>query len=191
MGSAPNVNSFGIIHLGVVRLHHGQVAEWQTRRTQNAFPSGVWVQVPSCLLMKKVLILFGEMGSGKNYWGEKFSQSYGLPFFDGDDVVTEEMRECISKFKPLNKDMIKRFVPLLANAIADRAEENGLVVAQALYTKRDREFIRQFLVCLGYDVEMRWIKTSLWRNLKQLYSRKNGMKWIVYWLVHKPFFQAP
>lgn len=144
-------------------------------------------------MMKKIKILFGEMGGGKNFWGENFSRSTGLPFFDGDTVVTSEMVERVSKFKPLTRDMIHNYIRVLVNEIADRAEASseGLIVAQALYNDSDRIFIREFLKALGFEVELYWVKASIWNNLKQIYSRKNGLRWVLYWLMNKPFFQKP
>lgn len=141
--------------------------------------------------MKEVTILFGEMGGGKNYHGERLSFILNLPFFDGDEVVTSEMLEKVTKFKPLTREMIINYVNVLANAIADRAEPNGLIVAQALYFDEDRLFLQKFLSCLGYKVKFIWIKTPFWRNLKQIYSRKNGLRWSIFWLLNKPYFQKP
>jgi gluconate kinase len=142
--------------------------------------------------MKEITILFGEMGGGKNYWGEIIANTMNVPFFDGDDVVTPEMLERVKGFKSLTREMIIRYVNGLANVIADKAEQsNGLVVAQALYLDEDRLFLQKFLQCLGYRVRFIWIKTSFWRNLKQIYSRKSGLRWVFYWLMNKPFFQPP
>lgn len=142
--------------------------------------------------MKKIIILFGEMGAGKNYWGEKLAKEFGYSFFDGDTVVTPEMLERVSKFKSLTRDMITKYVNHLANEIADRAAEStGLIVAQALYSDQDRQFLKTFLQCLDYDVSFKWIRAPFWRNFKQIYSRPNGFRWVLYWLMNKPFFQKP
>lgn len=142
--------------------------------------------------MKEIIILFGEMGGGKNYHGERLSFIFNLPFFDGDDVVTPEMIERVSNFKGLTREMIINYVNVLANTIADKANEsNGLVVAQALYFDEDRLFLKKFLECLGFTVRFFWVRTTFWRNLKQIYSRKNGLRWVIYWLMNKPFFQKP
>jgi gluconate kinase len=142
--------------------------------------------------MKNIVILFGEMGCGKNYWGERFAQDLGYQFFDGDTAATPEMVERVVKFKPITREMIIRFVNHLAEEIADRAEKTtGLVVAQALYFDEDRKFLKLFLSSLGYNVVFKWIRPSFWRNLKQIYSRKNGLKWALYLILNKPFFQKP
>lgn len=141
--------------------------------------------------MKNITILFGEMGGGKNYHGEIIANETNTPFFDGDEVVTPEMLERVKNFKSITRAMIINYVNVLANAIADRAEPNGLIVAQALYFDEDRLFLKKFLECLGYHVTFVWVKTSFWRNLKQIYSRKNGLRWVIFWLMNKPFFQKP
>lgn len=142
--------------------------------------------------MQNIVILFGEMGSGKNYHGEKIAKEYGYTFFDGDTVVPSEMLEKVSKFEPLTREMVKDYVSNLASEIIVEAKtSNGLVVAQALYFDEDRKFLNTLLTAHGYKVEFRWVRTPFWRNLKQIYSRNNGLRWVIYWLTNKPFFQKP
>lgn len=144
--------------------------------------------------MKTIVILFGEMGAGKNYHGERLSRMTGFTFFDGDTVISPEMAKKISNFQPLPREMIESYVTHLANEIADRGEDEsvrGLIVAQALYMNDDRLYLQYFLRCLGFNVKFYWIKTPFWRNLKQIFSRKNGFRWVFYWLMNKPFFQKP
>lgn len=144
-------------------------------------------------MKKEVLIFFGEMGSGKNYWGEHYSNKFNCTFFDGDSIVPPKMAEKVSNFKPLTRELIQDYVGILANAIVDRAVEKNqdLIVAQALYSNEDRKFIAEYLCCFGYAVIFYWVRPSFWRNLKQIYSRKNGLRWVFYWLMNKPFFQKP
>ena len=142
--------------------------------------------------MKNIIIMFGEMGSGKNYWGKRFASDSGYTFFDGDTVISSEMLARVSKFKGLPRDMIFEYVNKLVEEIANRVEQaSGLVVAQALYFDEDRLFLEMFLRNLGYNVRFNWIRPSFWRNLKQIYSRPNGFRWALYWLMNKPFFQKP
>lgn len=142
--------------------------------------------------MKNIIILFGEMGGGKNYWGERLAKEHGYVFFDGDTVATPEMVSRVSKFKPLNKDIIKDYVNVLIGSITARAQNaTGLVVAQALYSNKDRDFIRWFLNALGFNVKFIWVKSPFVKNMKQIYSRPKGLRWVLYWLMNKPFFEIP
>ena len=143
--------------------------------------------------MKNVTILFGEMGGGKNYHGEKMAKWFGDVFFDGDTVIPPEMAERVANFKPLTRDMIDSYIDILIDEIDRRAikSENGLIVAQALYFNQDRKEIKFCLEQLGYRVIMCWVRPSFWRNFKQIQSRPNGWRWVLYWLMSKPFFQKP
>jgi len=142
--------------------------------------------------MKEVIILFGEMGGGKNYHGEILAKEKGYTFLDGDTVAQPEMLERVSQFKSLTREMIKKFIGRLIAAISLKAfKSNGLVVAQALYFDEDRIFIKWFLNQLGYNVKFIWVKPSFLRNLMQIYSRPKGLTWAVYWLLNKPWFQKP
>lgn len=142
--------------------------------------------------MKSIIILFGEMGTGKNYWGEKMADELGYTFFDGDTVVTQEILERVQKFKALNRQMIEKYINRLCEEVADRTDvAPGLVVAQALYFDEDRKTLGLFLRSLGYNVRFKWVRAPFWRNLQQIYSRNNGLRWVLYWLMNKPWFQKP
>lgn len=140
----------------------------------------------------KITILFGEMGGGKNYWGKLIAKQDNATFFDGDTVATPVMKERVSKFKPLNREIIKDYINILFAEIEVRADDYGnLVVAQALYNDEDRKFLAEMLTGMGYNVQFYWIKTPFWRNLRQIWSRPNGFRWVLYWLMNKPFFEKP
>lgn len=140
--------------------------------------------------MSHVLLLIGEMGAGKNYWGEKISGQLDIPFFDGDDVVTPEMLERVKKFKPLSKELIDDYVyNHLGPTIFNRAAVGNLIAAQALYRSEHRAWIIRQLEELGHTVAVVHVNTPFLQNMEQLWSRPNGYKWILFWLLNKPFFQ--
>ncbi len=142
--------------------------------------------------MANITILFGEMGGGKNYWGEIMAKQDGATFFDGDTVATPEMVARVSKFRPLSREIIEEYICVLIAAITMKADDLGdLVVAQALYCNDDREFIEEMLSGQGLRVRFVWVRTRFWQNLKQIYSRPKGLRWVIYWLMNKPFFQKP
>jgi len=145
--------------------------------------------------MKKITIFFGEMGCGKTYCGSSYAERHGFEFFEGDSVVPPRMLEKVLQFKPLTQDIVEEYMDILSNAIADRAEKMvtspTLIVSQAMYRNEDRESMKNFLESLGYEVRFWWVKVPLWRNVKNLLTRKDGWKWVYYWLINKPFFQSP
>ncbi len=142
--------------------------------------------------MKTIYIFFGEMGCGKTYCASRYAEKHSFKFFEGDSVVTPRMLERVSKFRPIPRHILDEYLDVLADAIADEAEGvDHLVVSQALYIDEDRESIRIFLEALGYRVRMWWVQVPLWRNFQNLLTRKDGWKWVCYWLLNKPFFQKP
>ncbi len=142
--------------------------------------------------MSDVIILIGEMGSGKTYSGKKLSKELDSAFFDGDTVATPRMVERVSKFKPLDKDIIDDYVyNHLGPEIFNRAEEGHLVVAQALYRNEHRLWIRRQLEERGHRVFFWLVDTNFLTNLFQLWGRTKGLRWIMYWFLNKPFFQKP
>jgi gluconate kinase len=143
--------------------------------------------------MKEIIILFGEMGSGKNYHGEKLAKEKGYLFFDGDDALTSEMRDRVNKFKPISREMILHFISDLLSVIIEKSNDTdtGLVVSQALYFDEDRTFIEYVLRRMGFTVNFKWVKVPFVQNFKQIYSRPKGFRWALYWLMSKPWFQEP
>lgn len=141
--------------------------------------------------MSNIIILFGEMGGGKNYWGEQMAEQLGYAFFDGDDAATPDMIARVSKFKPLTREIVQHYINQLTSTIVEMARYDDLVIAQALYFDQDRRYIHYILTCLGHRVTFKWVKPGFWQNLKQVYSRPRGLRWALYWLMNKPFFQKP
>jgi hypothetical protein len=143
--------------------------------------------------MKRVIIIYGEMGAGKTYEGKRLAEELNAPFFDGDDCILPDMLACVQEFEPISKAMLDDYIFYrLAPEIDYQMDVYGLsvlVVAQALYLREHRQYLMDFLQERGYCVDMREHRVPFWQNLKQLWSRKDGRKWVVYWLMNKPFFQ--
>lgn len=156
--------------------------------------------------MKAVYILFGEMGSGKSYYAvNKFVNGLEGPapgFLEGDSVLTPEMVERAKNFKHFTKEMVSSFIkdnlyPEIVKLLNQREvhprypDYKALVVSQALYSNQDRLDLIKMLSDNGIEVMMIWVKPPFLQNLKQLWSRPKGLKWVLYWLLNKPFFQKP
>lgn len=137
-----------------------------------------------------VIVLYGEMGAGKNYQGSKLAEALDLPFLDGDTALSPELATNVKSFKPLAPAQLEHFVHRdLFKAILKSASPNGIVVGQALYLREMRDRLIARLRGLGFAVEARRIKVPFWQNLRQLWSRPRGIRWVLYWLLNKPFFQ--
>jgi hypothetical protein len=140
------------------------------------------------------------MGGGKSYHAQKsFVNGMEGPtpqFLEGDSVLPPKMMELISNFKPLTKEMVTSFVKdNLYTEIVKRLdtgyEYDSIVVSQALYSNQNRIDLIDMLSSANIEVIMVWVKPPFWRNLKQIWSRPNGLKWVLYWLMNKPFFEKP
>lgn len=138
-----------------------------------------------------IYLLYGEMGCGKNYVGEKFAEYIGCEFFDGDSVIPDDMVIKIEKFKLLKPSELIVYVSRdLLPAIMKKSYYGfrDLVVSQALYKKEYRSIITR---SLPHIVSPIWIYTPWFQQLSQLMSREHGFKWVMYSLICKPFFQRP
>lgn len=145
-------------------------------------------------MSSRVVIFFGEMGSGKSYVGERYARDHGLCFFEGDSVVTRELLDRSGRFKPIPRGVVREFVRVLARAVTEHAhtcESPTLVVSQALYLDEDRLALAEHLKAHGLTIDWRWVRTPIWRHVAQLFSRPKGIRWIAYGLFNKLFFQPP
>ncbi len=85
------------------------------------------------------LILFGLSGSGKNYVGEILAKEFGYHFWDGDSVLTGEMRDCIKNKQPFTQTMRDTFTAVIINHINRLTKEYvDVVIAQGFYKERNR-----------------------------------------------------
>jgi len=136
-------------------------------------------------------VVFGEMGTGKNYVGEKLAKHLGCEFFDGDTVIPKEMLEKVTKFKSLTAADIDNYVYFhLIPEIGKRSNGKDLVVAQALYRNAHRDTIEFFFG--EENIKFVWLPVSSnTTHMKRLYGRNNGLKWMLYGLYNKFFFQKP
>lgn len=72
------------------------------------------------------IFLIGFMGSGKTHWGRQVAERLGLPFFDLDEVITQEEGKSIPEifaaegeeyFRSREKDILERLVDENTNMV--------------------------------------------------------------------------
>jgi gluconate kinase len=138
---------------------------------------------------KIVILLFGEMGSGKSYWGKWVAAKHGFTFIEGDNYLPDDMRARTSRFRSVTRDMVNQLTANMAKAVLDTP--GNVVISQALYQNSHRKLLLDFWEREGYEFTACWVKVGFWQNLRQLWRRPRGMRWILYWLMSKPFFEKP
>lgn len=136
-----------------------------------------------------VHVVFGEMGSGKNYTGLRLAQKHGIPFVDGDDFLPEDLRRKLDQGGILLKPEVSRYfnqhlIPSINELITKN--ENGFVLAQALYDDTHRKILN-----VEFECEFYWVRVSYVRHIKNLLTRPRRWGWIARMLLSKPFFQKP
>lgn len=153
---------------------------------------------------RTIHIFIGEMGVGKSYLAKKFAELNDYPFYEGDDAIPLEMSERVRKWLPLSRDMVRRFVEWnltdeIKNFIERNPQASNVVVCQALYNDRHRLALFRNLHFWPYwgrtpeFNKIRWyhVKAPFLQHCKQLLSRKNGFRWLIYGLLNKLGFQKP
>lgn len=137
---------------------------------------------------KTILLYYGEMGSGKSYRAKTVAGWLDIPFIEGDDLMSPEMCERVGRFLPPTEEQIQELIDAVVLAVAS-SNHFELTIAQALYRKRHRDQLVTELERLGYHVQLMLVRPGFWRNLRQLWSRPRRVRWILYWLASKPWFE--
>lgn len=143
----------------------------------------------------RILICFGEMGSGKTFKSGLLASELGYDRLEGDGAAPTAMAEAVRTFGRIHRWMVDELVSQLIEDIDDAARDTrkkGIVVSQALYFDADRLRIQRELERRGHaNVGWVWSRPGFWRNVYQLLHRPDGFRWVSYWLRNKRFFERP
>jgi gluconate kinase len=86
-----------------------------------------------------LFILFGLPGAGKTYAGKTLRDHYGYVFRDGDDDLTDELRQAVETSSPVDDGMRERFFSRLIEKVAElHYIHRNVVVAQTFIKERYR-----------------------------------------------------
>jgi gluconate kinase len=119
-----------------------------------------------------LVILFGLAGSGKNYIGEIFKKHLNAFFWDADEVLTEEMLDCIKEGRSFTEEMRETYCNLVIEHIDEIClEHEHVVVSQAFYKEKNRQQV------LSEHPECFFLQVNVGLPLLQqrLYERNNAV----------------
>ena len=86
-----------------------------------------------------LIILFGLPGTGKTYVGKIFEKYFDYHFYDGDNDLTEEMKEAIKVQRVYTDKMRDAYFKILISKIQDlKSKHKNLVVAQTFIKEKYR-----------------------------------------------------
>lgn len=87
-------------------------------------------------------VLFGLAASGKNFVGQTIAHHANFYFFDGDTLLSDDMRKFIREKKPFTQEMRDNFANRMIEKIsALKHQYRNIILAQALYKEKNREQI--------------------------------------------------
>lgn len=93
-----------------------------------------------------LIILFGLPGAGKSYLARFLEEHHGFYFLEGDNYLTQEIKECIATKTGFTQAMRDTFTEILVDKIRSIKEitnhEMNIVLSQALFKEKNREMIR-------------------------------------------------
>jgi gluconokinase len=92
----------------------------------------------------KAIVLMGVSGCGKTSVGQRLSQKFGWPFFDGDDYQPQENIAKMAAGTPLDDDDRFPWLVTLNNLISEHLEkEQTLLLASSALKQKYRDHLAQ------------------------------------------------
>ena len=133
-----------------------------------------------------IYFLYGLAGAGKSYVGRVIAEQYGYHFWEGDDALTPEMRQCLTTGQSFTQKMRDEFSEKLEKEIYALQQQinKPLIIAQGLYKQKNRDKLKQAFPNIHF-VQI----TADWPVIaKRLESRKSGMT-VTYATAAAKFFE--
>ncbi|MGI6084241.1 MAG: shikimate kinase [Acetivibrionales bacterium] len=95
---------------------------------------------------KRLIVLFGKTGAGKNYVSEIFAKELGFYFYDADRDLTAEMKEAVAEGRVFTVEMRDRYLEKIIERTKELfASHTQIVLAQGLFkNKQRRELLKAF-----------------------------------------------
>ncbi len=90
------------------------------------------------------IFLYGLAGSGKTYVGDLLAKQTGVYHYHADDDITEEMKQALAECRPFTNAMRDDyFRQLIVKVQQLQQQHSGLIVSQAAYKQRHRDWLTQ------------------------------------------------
>ena len=134
------------------------------------------------------LFLFGQIGVGKSYLGQRLAEDFGLTFYEGDHDITPAMRTAIAASTPFTPAMRLEFADLLADRIATLAAATpNFCIAQALFKNNERHHVRARFP----DLTFVWVRADPHVIAERLRRRTDHVADLAYAEFANPHFEPP
>ncbi|MDH5361171.1 MAG: hypothetical protein OEX03_11435 [Gammaproteobacteria bacterium] len=92
------------------------------------------------------LLFFGLAGCGKSYVADLLGRLTGWHVYHADDDITEEMRLALAEQRPFTDAMRDSYFDIVVKKIlALQKQHTHLLVTQAVYKQRHRDFLLQHI----------------------------------------------
>ncbi len=94
----------------------------------------------------QIYVAFGLPGSGKTFIGKIFQKNFDYYFFDGDQDLSDEMKQAIQKRAVVTNDMRNAFFRALIKSVKEIAlKYDKIIIAQTFIKEKHRnQFLSEF-----------------------------------------------
>jgi len=134
------------------------------------------------------LLLFGQIGSGKSFVGERLQRDFGIHYHDADDDLPVDMIAAVRAHQPITEAMRDEFTEIIIARIGELAlRHTHFCLAQALFKNRHR--LRILTRCP--TVMPVWIRSTEALIRARLLERTGHLASAYYAEKINPGFEAP
>lgn len=101
-----------------------------------------------------IVILFGLTGAGKTFVGQQLSAISPFYFWDADEAITDEMKQCIAEKRSFTQEIRDEYFNLVTNHIKLLCNQHEhILVSQAFYKNKNRtQLLAEFTHCIFLQV---------------------------------------
>lgn len=87
-----------------------------------------------------ILFFYGLAGAGKSFVGRHIADNLGIPYYEADELLTDEMKQAIITGQPITQEMVDKFMLVIISFIKNLLATgiNDFVISQALYRIKNR-----------------------------------------------------
>ena len=136
---------------------------------------------------KRLVILFGKTGVGKNYIAEIFAKEFGFYFYDADQDLTVEMKEAITVGRVFTDAMrAKYFETIIGKTQELLGLHPKIALTQGLFKNKHRRILMKTFPF----AEFIWVDAED-RIIEQRTVERNSSVTLEYARKINPIFEAP
>lgn len=148
---------------------HMQNSENSKRSGIPLFHSCAAIETEVRYCKRMIIVVFGFPGSGKTFVGQILSKQLGYFYYDGDNCLTEGIKEAVQKKKIITDAMRDMYFTSLSKEVKElqKTHQNIVITQTFIKEKYRKQFLQHFP-----DTQFILVKTQTPKREERLEKRK-------------------